>query len=419
MRILLLSNLYPPHVLGGAEILAGNVAAELERLGHEVLVLTSWYGLPGAQHDQQVWRTLSSVSSAHFDQRGSVLGQLHKLQQYYQDYHAPTNAKELRRIVEQTKPDVLYIWELNGIGISSLLSLLPDLALPTVFHLNSYWWQYTHSPETEHSHLRLRWLKRALIGNVPPLTYTSLIAISETVKQKYVAVGCDATRIEVIYNGIDARFLTRPIARKDEEASLKTRLLFVGRLREEKGILVILKALALLIHQQRRNELRLDIFGEGDQVYIQTLQAFIQDKHLSSVVTFHGKVTQDKLIGYYDTSDIMLVPSLWQEPFGLVVAEAMARGLPVIASNVGGPSEIITHEVNGLLVAPEDEEAMAQAIIRLLDNIELRQRLTKTARVTVEERFTIRGNAQQVEQHLLRAIRSEHPEKPLHILSSM
>ncbi len=417
MRILLLSNLYPPHVLGGAEILAGNVAAELERLGHEVLVLTSWYGLPDAQQDQRVWRTLSSVSSAHFDQRGSVLGQLHKLQQYYQDYHAPTNAKELRRIVEQTKPDVLYIWELNGIGINSLLSVLPDLALPTVFHLNSYWWQYARSPETEHSHLRLRWLKRALIGNVPSLTSTSLIAISETVKQKYVAVGCDATRIEVIYNGIDTRFLTRPIARKAEEATSKTRLLFVGRLREEKGVLVILKALALLLKQQRGHELHLDIFGEGDQVYVQTLQAFIQDQHLSSAVTFHGKVPQDELLGHYDTSDIMLIPSLWQEPFGLVVAEAMARGLPVIASDVGGPAEIITHEVNGLLVAPGDEQAMTHAIIRLLDDMELRQRLTKTARTAVEERFTIQGNAQRVEEHLLRAIRGEHSDKLLHILA--
>ena len=72
MRILLLSNLYPPHVEGGAEILARDIAGGLEKLGHEVLVLTSWYGLPKAQQDSQVWRTLRTVMSAHFDQRRSI-----------------------------------------------------------------------------------------------------------------------------------------------------------------------------------------------------------------------------------------------------------------------------------------------------------------------------------------------------------
>ena len=77
----------------------------------------------------------------------------------------------------------------------------------------------------------------------------------------------------------------------------------------------------------------------------------------------------------------MLVPSLWQEPFGLVVAEAMARGLPVIASNVGGPSEIITHGKNGLLVEAGDECALAVAISQLIQDPDKRQRFGEAARV--------------------------------------
>ena len=69
VRILLLSNLYPPHVQGGAEILAADVAARLEGLGHEVLVLTSSEGLPKAQQDGRIWRILSSAPPAHFDRR--------------------------------------------------------------------------------------------------------------------------------------------------------------------------------------------------------------------------------------------------------------------------------------------------------------------------------------------------------------
>ena len=181
-------------------------------------------------------------------------------------------------------------------------------------------------------------------------------------------------------------------------------LLYVGRLSLEKGVLTILKALATLVNEQNRKDLCLNIFGKGDEIYERELRDFLHSKNLTHLVTFHGKVTQDKLITYYDQSDIMLVPSLWQEPFGLVVAEAMARGLPVIASNVGGPAEMITHEGNGLLVEPGDEQAFATAITRLVDNPDERNTLSHAARITVLERFSIDENVRCVEQHLLRAV---------------
>ena len=403
MRILLLSNLYPPYVEGGAEILAGDITGGLEKLGHEVVVLASWYGLPKAQQDGQVWRTLRTAASAHFDRRRSIWQQFNKLSNFYLDYHNAANAQELRRALAATKPDALYIWEVNGTGINSLLSVLPELRIPIVFHLGSYWWPYALSPETEQSNLRLRRFKQVLIGKVPSLTYTSLIAVSETVKQKYVEVGCDPRRIEVIYNGIDARFLALPPCGGREESQL----LYVGRLCTEKGILLILKALDVLVNDQHRTGLHLNIFGDGDEAYVNELRAFIDEKRLAQSVTFHGRVPQDELISYYDRAQMLLVPSLWQEPFGLVIAEAMARGLPVIASDVGGPAEIITHGVDGLLVTPGDEQALVSAITSLLEDGDSGRRLSEAAQATVRQRFTVDGNVKRVEQHLLRAIRGK------------
>lgn len=414
MRILLLNNLFPPHVDGGGtEILAGDVAAALGRLGHEVLVLTSSFGLSKAEQDGRTWRTLNLAPPAHFDRQRPLWRQLDQPYNYYRRYHCPANAEELRRVVAATKPDILYIWEIAGLGVNSLLKALPDLNVPIVFHLGSYLLLYARSPETEQSHLRTRWLKRWLIGNLPAPTWTSLIAVSATVKQEYVRAGFDPERIEVIYNGIDPCFLTLPptensVYKKNEDCF---QLLFVGRLRDEKGILVILQSLDLLLNGQNhqssgKSRLHLNIFGTGDKTYINELQTFLKEKHLTQAVTFHGKVPQDELIRHYDTSDIMLVPSLWQEPFGLVIAEAMARGLPVIASNVGGPAEILTHEQNGLLVEPGDERALAAAITQLIEQPEIRARLAQTARVTVQERFTIEENARRVERHLQRAIQS-------------
>ncbi len=406
MRILFLSNLYWPYISGGAEIVARDFAVALEGLGHEVMVLTSSYGLPKAQRDGRILRTMHYTPPAHFDQHRPAWKQLKLLSDYYQYFHNPANGQELQRVITEIKPDVLYIWEITGLGVNTILSALGKLDIPIVFHLESYWLQYARSAETEQSYLRTRRLKKLLIGTVPSLTYTSLIAASEAVKQAYVEAGCPPERIEVIYNGIDSRFVNIPKSKKAGASSgtKGRRLIYAGRLCVEKGVLVIFKALNILFNEQGKQDLHLSIFGDGDEGYIRELQAYTRDKNLTQFVTFHGKVPQDELIENYDNSEILLVPSLWKEPFGLVVAEAMARGLPVIASKLGGPAEIITHGVDGLLIEPGDERALVSAISHLLDDPATCKRLVEAARTTIQERFMIEKNTKQVEQHLLRTL---------------
>ena len=414
VRILMLSNLYPPFVEGGAEILAGNIAAGLERLGHEVLVLTSSHGLRHGGREGNVWRTLLLAPPAHFDRRRLFWLQLDQPYNYYRRYHRRSNAQELRRVVEESRPDVLYIWEIAGTGVNSLLGVLADLQVPIVFHLGSYLLLYARSPQTEHSVLRTRWLKQWLIGTLSTPSWTSLIAVSAAVKEQYVQAGFDPDLIEVIYNGIDPRFLEQgqlnaPVGRHTAEEPL--RLLYVGRLRAEKGILIALQALALLMSEQSGTGvqaplLRLDVIGDGNDAYPSELERFVHEQHLSEAVHFHGRIPQDELIARYDCSDLLLVPSLWREPFGLVVVEAMARGLPVIASDVGGPVEILTHGVDGLLVEPGNERELAAAIGLLMHDRAKRAQLGRAARDTVERRFTIEENVKRVEQHLLLAVQA-------------
>jgi len=407
MRILLLTNLYPPHVLGGAEIVARDYAVKLQELGHEVFVLTSTYGLTHAEQDECTWRTLHYTPAAHFDRTRAPWQQLHLLSDYYSYFHYTPNVKELQRAIAEIQPEVLYIWEITGVGLNTMLAALNEVKLPIVFHLESYWLHYALSPQTEQTRLRTRWLKKMLIGSVPALAYTSMIAASAAVKQEYAEAGCDAERIEVIYNGIDERFLTTPsVARNDNSTPVAaaTQLIYVGRLCVEKGVMVILKVLDILIRQQGKQHFHLDIFGEGDEVYTKELQNFMQEKELAAHVTFHGKVPQDELMKGYDRADIMLIPSIWKEPFGLVVAEGMARGLPVITSNLGGPAEIVTHNRDGLLLEPGDEAALASAILQLSENPAKCQQFAQAARETVRTRFLIEANAKSVEQHLQRAL---------------
>jgi glycosyltransferase involved in cell wall biosynthesis len=167
---------------------------------------------------------------------------------------------------------------------------------------------------------------------------------------------------------------------------------------------VLIKALDLLVNRGRRTDIQLHIVGDGDEVYMKELKRMIQRMRLARTVLLHGKVGHDGLLAYYDRADILLVPSLWQEPFGLVVVEAMARGLPVIASDEGGPAEIVTHGKDGILVKPGDERALASAITDLLGHEDWRVRLAINARATVARRFTLEENINRVEQHLLKTL---------------
>lgn len=421
MRILLLSNRYPPSVQGGAEILAASIAGELERLGHEVWVLTSSYGFPGPQRDNRIIRTLRFVPADSSRWRTSPLHQADLSYRYYRRYHCQANAVKLQRSVAATKPDVLYVWEITGIGIHSILAALPALQIPTVFHLGSYWLPYAQSPDTAHSQWHVRGLKRRLIGKIPPPPWTSAIAVSAAVKNTYVQAGCDPDRIEVIHNSIDPRFMVSPAKQHATTSgrmdSRTIELLYAGRLCREKGALILLRSLALLNQEMRGvsgglPRFHLTIVGAGEEDYLHVLQTYVREQRLTDVVTFRRQVPQPELIGFYDHADIAVVPSLWQEPFGLVVAEAMARQLPVIASDVGGIAEVIRPAVDGVLVPPGDEHALARALRRLLEDPGLRDRLGRAARETAQDRFSLIGHAARVAKHLQSSIEGQEAFSP-------
>jgi len=131
---------------------------------------------------------------------------------------------------------------------------------------------------------------------------------------------------------------------------------------------------------------RLLIAGKGDDKYVSNLR----DKCADLPIAFPGFVS---LPDFFETIDVLLVPS-WEEPFGLVVLEGMASGIPVIATAAGGPQEIINSEVNGLLVPPRDSKALAAAIASIHDQ---RDSLIRAARVRAEE-FDIRKIVPQIEK---------------------
>jgi len=160
-------------------------------------------------------------------------------------------------------------------------------------------------------------------------------------------------------------------------------LVYVGRLAKVKGVDTLMKAFCLV---SEYGEVHLDVFGSGSER--ENLEKLVRELGVDERVHFHGAIPQDEVYRAFAKADVAVVPSR-EEPFGLVVIEAMSVGTPVVASRVGGIPEILRDGVDGSLVPPEDPEALAAAIIRLLKDDALRLQMGRNARQRSLEEFQL------------------------------
>jgi glycosyltransferase involved in cell wall biosynthesis len=168
----------------------------------------------------------------------------------------------------------------------------------------------------------------------------------------------------------------------------------VGRLQRWKRVELLLDAAPRLLIAEPN--VRFLVVGGGDPAvdpdYPEELQRRAQTLRIAEAVTFTGHVAE---AGDRIASLDVLVHTARLEPFGLVITEALARGVPVVAPRDGGPAEIVRDGVDGLLVDPEDPDALAAAILALLRDPERRRRMGAAGRARVSERFTEARMAEQ------------------------
>ena len=190
-------------------------------------------------------------------------------------------------------------------------------------------------------------------------------------------------------------------------------ILYVGRFDRRKGIETLVRAVGCNKVRQHPN-LQLIIVGGStpgrkDGKEKERIEGIVNELGLTEVTTFAGRIEHRDLGDYYAAADVCVVPSHY-EPFGLVAIEAMAAGTPVIASKVGGLKFTVIHEFTGLLVPPQDEQAMTRAIDRVLSYPAWSRKLEKEARKRVESKFSWDGVAKQLEEQYLAELSSSQPE---------
>lgn len=225
------------------------------------------------------------------------------------------------------------------------------------------------------------------------------IVVVDTVLDKQhipAAHNLDPNKIVLIRNGVDLRrfnFIDRSC-----RINRPLHILGIGRLASHKGFDVLMRASALLSDADL--SFRCTIVGDGPERG--ELLRLREALGLSDIVDMVGAIPSSELMGYYEDADLLVVPSLVEadgtrDGLPTVVIEALATGLPVVASAAAGIPEIIAHLETGVLVPQEDPNALAEALILLIENSELRMNLGRNGRRRVEKEFDLHRSGARLE----------------------
>jgi glycosyltransferase involved in cell wall biosynthesis/GT2 family glycosyltransferase len=174
-------------------------------------------------------------------------------------------------------------------------------------------------------------------------------------------------------------------------------VLFVGRLERRKGIHTLLHAIPKVLAAIGNVNFEIvgrDCGADGGRSWKSYWEENFPEAARMGRVRFHGELSTEDVNGWYSACELFVAPSLY-ESFGLIYLEAMARAKPVVACRAGGVPEVVVDGETGLLVPPEDPESLAGAILRLLQDDSLRDRLGRAGRMRYERQFTVQAMAQK------------------------
>ncbi len=171
---------------------------------------------------------------------------------------------------------------------------------------------------------------------------------------------------------------------------------------KHKGVHTTIEALSILMNKKRFSNVDLTIIGPRPLAdYTSYLRTLIRDKNLEKHITFLDQLSREELIHKYLDHDILLFPTISEEPFGITLIEAMACGLPVVATATGGSGEILKSGKNCLLFQPENALALSNQIQRLIMTPHLRQRLKDGGMETAREIFVLDRTICEIEDFLV------------------
>ena len=395
LSILVLSTLYPPHSLGGYEIRCQQVCDGLVQKGHAVTILCSQHGVDSPVTDTQdgveVRRLLHLLSP--LDQAYAVHNvSLERIRT------AARNFSVTRRVIDDFRPDLVFAWSQLRLTAAPLRAAL-ESHVPLAFSLGDenimscVARDFTTSPKRILACL----LEKSILSKavISRDCFKHVHCISQKLKANLLQKGLPIDSAVVIYRGIPLEKF--PPKQEPGHTHAPLRLLYIGRLEAYKGVHTILDSLKLL-QESGSPPMHLTIVGDGSSPYKSELLQ--KCKELSAEVVFAGQVNHERIPGICRESDILLFPSIWDEPFGATHLEAMASGTVVISTRGGGQDEFIVDGQNALVFEKNCPEQLAGKIRLLIEQPELMKALARNALHMVCQEFSYDWYVQQIESFL-------------------
>lgn len=365
MRILVVTNLFPPAVEGGYELECAGAVEGLRAHGHDVRVLTSRRGRTSSPEDG-IARELPFLDDT---KRAHVAAA----------YHAVAGMRVATAELSGFRPDLIYVWNGARVPHSSIHALLSS-GLPTAFRVCQHWFGSLFAGDLFMRYLRPGargtrriWSAFSRAANVAsglrlstePRAPVAVSWVSDYLRRAVaVPVGLEPVVETTIHaTPPDAEALAS-LERRPASAPL---VAFVGRLSWEKGADVAIRAIGELA--LRGLDVHLILAGPGARRDRKRLEALAQEVGVRGRCSFAGTLQRDELHALLARASAIAIPSVWDEPLGLVVSEAALARVPIVASAVGGIPELVSPQ-EALLVPRGDPGALANGLADVLEHPE-------------------------------------------------
>lgn len=372
LKILIVIHGFPPYYMAGSEVYTFNKCIELSKK-HEVIVFTRI-----EDEFQKPYKIAESIENGIKIIRVNKPGRDYTFRSKYQDFRI---AEIFREYFEELQPDVVHINHLSHLT-TFIIDIIKEYQVPIIFTLHDFWMmcikgqlirddnslcngpsidkcrkcnmKYFNS-EVQANHEIERWIK--ILGDLNNKV-DLFIAPSKFLRKIYISYGIPENKIIYMDYGFDKDLVN--LIKKIP--SWKVRFGFLGRIIPVKGISLLIDAFNEVDHKKTE----LNIYGR-----LPSSSIYLKNRCLNSAINFKGGYNYNDVSKILSNIDILVVPSIWYENSPLVIHEAFLAKIPVIASNLGGMAELVTHKKNGLLFEPGNVEDLVEKINIFIENPEL------------------------------------------------
>jgi glycosyltransferase involved in cell wall biosynthesis len=336
MRIVIIISLFPPKWLGGMEIATYNIAEHLAKKGHEIHVITQYdEGLQVFSQENGFYIHRIAFS------RVRIVGVLLLWLRFF-------------LTVRKIKPDIIHA--------QSFMAGIPACVIGNLLRIPYIVWG--RGSDVYLMDFYVKNSSKFILKNA-----NAIIALTDHMRKKLNSI--HSRDIYIVPNGISLEQFKEISPDLTNEARTK-KILFVGRFHPVKGVKYLIMAMEK-VHEEIPDA-RLILVGDGKERDM--LEKLAENHGIRESIDFIGEVPHKKIAGFMNNADVFVLPSI-SESFGMVNLEAMACGLPIVASRVGGIPNVIKDEVHGYLVEAKKPDEIAEKLLLLLQNTQLRMKISQ------------------------------------------